>query len=267
MRPPFSITAAKLALALVLLPLFSARSWAGAAAPAPATTTSAGALGLAKIIAVVDGYLGAAQQHDWPRAYEFLSSASKQTMTKEAWVRSGGLLPATSAPEAAGWALLPGAESCKVNGISVAGCEGRAALEATYLLPSQLLLVKEGEEWKVDLPATDRVALSLAAATFSDALTRSAASSPLPDDYRILLQPFITAHRIDQVEVEGDRAKAKITETALVSAVLKLQRAGPCWVIAQPAAPAPAAAPAVPQPAQQPQQPQQWLPAPRNWRR
>jgi len=255
-------------LRLLTLSLLLGAGIASAEVP-PVSPTKAGedsAGGVARIVAVAEGYLGALQERDWGRAYDYLSTPSKQLLPKQEWINSAQRKAAPPNPGSILGSLPPGADRCQVGEMTLSGSEARVALEATYSLPLEIFLAKEGEDWKIDLAASDRQMVSAMATAFSADVTAKSAGASIPPEARALLSPFIKSHRVEQVEMEAEKAKVKVVETAVVAGVLGLRRWGPFWEIVSAPVPPGAKKPAAP-PKKQEQEGREWLPAPRHWRR
>jgi len=198
----------------------------------PSAPGEAAGAGLPQVVAVVDGYLTALRTEEWARAYELLSSASKKGVSREEWVRAAEGETARWKPKEAAVAwrpLLPGADRCQMRALTFAESEARGVVEATYSLPAQVCLAKEDAGWKIDLAATDREVVRGMVNSLLSGL------GPKPSDYllspqaRVLLAPYVVSHRIDQVEIEGEKARVITVETAIVKATVRFVRRGPFW--------------------------------------
>jgi hypothetical protein len=255
--------------------LLAGRASAAEVPPLSPANPGQGSSGVTEAVAVVDGYLGALRAKDWARAYDLLSWPSRQLFSSEEWAKSAESRSSAASSSACltdGWqanAPLPGADSCQVSQITLTGNEGRALVEAAYSLPLQIHLVKEPAGWRIDLPSIDRDVVYSMSKAYAGYLTAGSSSGALPPNARSLLAPFVKSHRIEQVELEGHKAKVRVVETAVVSATLKLERRGPFWEIAlAPALPAAEPAPAAAK-KEKPAEPAELeaLPAPRHWRK
>ena len=230
--------------------------------------------GVNGVVAQVDNYLHALSRQEWGKAYELLSSESKLTVTKAQWIAGGKNAPAIPASAInLVMDLLPlGAEECQITDLTITGTQAKISFRATYTFPLEIALVWEKNQWKVNLPSTDRTCIYSLARSISQTVTDKSASSDLPGA-PILLAPFVTSHRVDKVDLEVDKATVKVAETAVVAVALELRRQGPYWEIvtgalSTPASPAPASA-VKPGATTAPPKPGnvKWLPGPRHWRK
>ncbi|NIM05584.1 MAG: hypothetical protein GTO55_05305 [Armatimonadetes bacterium] len=261
-----SLRKRKLSSTILLLTLFFTGVSAFAAVPPISPTDSAG--GVAQVVGLVEGYLDALRQGDWARAYELLSWPSKQLISKEEWIKSAQSEAGPAPSDASALeALLPGADSCRVTEIIVNGGKAEAVLEATYSLPSQIRLAKEGGGWRIHLAATDREAVYSIAKSFSETLKKGASEPSFSLSARRLLVPFVKSHRLEEVELQAQNARVKVVETAVVVSTLELQRQGPFWKIVSAPPPAEEEPSAAAPKKEEEKEERDWLPAPRHWRR
>jgi hypothetical protein len=230
--------------------------------------------GVNGVVALVDNYLHALTRQDWDKAYELLSSESKQAVTKAQWIAGGKNAPAipASAVNLIMDLLPPGAEECQITDLTIAGTQAKISFRATYTFPFEIALVWEKNQWKVHLPSTDRTCIYSLARSISQTVTDKSASSASPGA-PILLAPYVVSHRVDKVDLEIDKAAVKVAETAVVSVSLELRRQGPYWEIvtgalSTSASPAPSSSDK-PGAATEPPKPGnvKWLPGPRHWRK
>jgi len=224
--------------------------------------------GVAQVVAAVDGYLSALRKGEWPRAHELLSSASKQGLSREQWARAAEGRPSARADSLPAWPL-PGAERCRITDLASSGSEVRFVLEGVYLLPLQVCLLKEAGGWKIDLAAMDRETISLIAGSLGSQIAEKSPALPLSLNARRLLAPFITSHRVEEVELEAEKARVKVVETAVVTAAVKLQRQGPFWEIVSTFSPPTGSVPlaGAKEETRKKQEKPEVLPGPHHWRK
>jgi hypothetical protein len=264
---------------LIYLMLLLLAGYAQAASLQTSPSFGSDAAGLNGAIRTTDNYLGALQANDLNKAYDLLSTSSKLMVAREQWLQqtrpNGGTRPANSLPVAA---LPYGATKCKTTDVKIAGDRAQVEFEATYTLPLEVFLLKEGEEWRIDLPATDRETIAAISNALLADLTRPvngnkvAACASIWQAHNILA-PFVISHRVNSVQLEADRASVKVIETAVVRGILHLRRNGALWEINNaPSAVAPlpalaktAAATAPPVEQKKPAPAEQPLPGPRHW--
>jgi len=227
--------AARLILALVL-------ALAASHGAAPAAPLTGDAVPPA-IAATALGYGEALVAGDSAAAWRFLSAKTQSEIDPAQW-RSAALQPPSPRPPSSNVLLraIAAAEPpASVGDIFVRGGEAFVEVDDSIRITQELVLVKEGGRWLVDLAASDQLNARAAAEVFLEAVgsesgmpsgprqVRTARSS-LPM-LRAVLAPNATDYRVLEADVEGDRARVTLACDLPVNLVLRAVRVGPGWTI------------------------------------
>ncbi len=189
------------------------------------------------------GYSKALLDAELATSWELLSSKSRAEITAVEWEESWRLRP-TSRPPSAQVLLraLAGAEKPAGAG-EVLLTPGEALIEVSenVRITQELVLVKEGDRWLVDLLASDELNARAAAEVFLDAVAAEVkgASAPrparTPGAVRPMLQAVFAQQAKDfyvlQADVQGDRARVTLACDLPVSIVLRATRLGAGWTV------------------------------------
>ena len=226
---------ARFILALVL----SLAAFPGAAHAAPLTGDAVPPA----IAATALGYGEALVAGDSAAAWSFLSSKTQSEIDPAQW-RSALAQPPSPRPPSSNVllrAIATAEPPASVGDILVRGGAAFVEVNDSIRITQELVLVKEGDRWLVDLAASDQLNARAAAEVFLAAVgaesgmpsgprqVRTARSS-LPM-LRAVLAPNAKDYRLLEADVESDRARVTLACDLPVSLVLRAARAGPGWTI------------------------------------
>ena len=195
------------------------------------------------IAAAALGYGEALVAGDSAAAWSFLAAKTQSEMDPAQW-RSAFLQPPSSRPPSSNVllrAIATAEPPASFGDILVRGGEAIVEVNHSIRITQELVLVKEGDRWLVDLTASDELNARAAAEVFLEAVgsesgmpsgprqVRTARSS-LPM-LRAVLAPNAKDYRVLEADVEGDRARVTLACDLPVNLVLRAFRVGPGWTI------------------------------------
>ncbi|MCJ7752553.1 MAG: hypothetical protein MUQ65_15930 [Armatimonadetes bacterium] len=189
------------------------------------------------------GYGEALVAGDSAAAWSFLSAQTQSQIDPAQW-RSASLQPPSPRPPSSNVLLraIATAESpASVGDVFVRGGEAFVEVNDSIRITQEIVLVKEGGRWLVDLAASDQLNARAAAEVFLEAVGSESgmpsgprqvrtAQSSLPM-LRAVLAPNATDYRVLEADVEGDRARVTLACDLPVNLVLRAVRVGPGWTI------------------------------------
>jgi len=188
-------------------------------------------------------YAGALIENDRTASWQLLSQESRSKMDALAWEGAFRSRPSPRSPS--GTIILRALATADtpptIAGVLVQSDEALIHVSATVQITQKLVLVKEGEEWAVDLTASDEVNSRIAADTFLEAI-RAESDTPAPPRrartattslpmLRAILAPRVERYRILDAEIENERATVTLASDIPVNVVLRAVRSGPGWPV------------------------------------
>lgn len=227
--------AARFILALVL-------ALAASHGAAPAAPLAGDAIPPA-IAAAALGYGEALVAGDSTAAWSFLSAKTQSEIDPAQW-RSASVQPPSPRPPSANVllrAIATAEPPPSIGNVLFSGGEAVVEINDSIRITQEVVLVKEGDRWLVDLTASDELNARAAAEVFLEAVgaesgtpsgprqVRTARSS-LPM-LRAVLAPNAKDYRVLEADVESDRARVTLACDLPVNLVLRAVRVGPGWTI------------------------------------
>jgi hypothetical protein len=176
-------------------------------------------------------------------SWGLLSAKSRTEITAVEWEESWRLRP-TSRPPSAQSLLraLAGAEEPPSGG-EVLLTPGQALIQVSenVRITQELVLVREGDRWLVDLLASDELNARAAAEVFLNAVAAEVKGAAAPRPVRTpgagrpmlqaVLAPQAKEFYVLQADVEDDRARVTLACDLQVSIVLRATRLGAGWTV------------------------------------
>jgi prepilin-type processing-associated H-X9-DG protein len=195
------------------------------------------------IAATALGYGEALVAGDSAAAWSFLSAKTQSEIDPAQW-RSASLQPPSPRPPSSNVllrAISTAEPPASVGDILVRGGEAFVEVNDSIQITQELVLVKEGGRWLVDLAASDQLNARAAAEVFLEAVGSESgmpsgprqvrtAQSSLPM-LRAVLAPNAKDYRVLEADIEGDRARVTLACDIPVNLVLRAVRVGPGWTI------------------------------------
>jgi len=176
-------------------------------------------------------------------AWNLLSEASQKEMDAPAWQRAfERRAPATKPPATALLRTLAAGEPVATVGeVLVRPEEALVAVKGTVPVTKMVAMVKEKGTWRVDLRTSDEVNAKEAARDFLGAVRedtsisqgrapRQAPEASLPL-LRVILAPEAKDYKVQEAEVDGDRAQVTLVAEVPVNVVLRATRSGAGWAV------------------------------------
>jgi hypothetical protein len=218
--------ASMLALAWLCIPVLAAAP--GAAPPEVAKTALA--------------FAGALAKDDLTPPWQLLSSKTRSHMNAVQWEQAFRGRAPSRVPSGNDLlrALATAEQPPTIGDVLLQDGEALIKVSGTVRITQNLVLVKEGGAWLVDLAASDEINSREAARVFMDAVgSTSAASTPRPvrtpesslPMLRALLVPEAKSYYVLNASVQGDRADVTLACDLPVSLVLRAVRSGPGWMV------------------------------------
>ena len=180
---------------------------------------------------------------DSAAAWSFLSAKTRSEIDPAQW-RSASLQPPTPRPPSSNVLLRAFATAeppASVGDVFVRGGEAIVEVNDSIRITQELVLVKEGDRWLVDLTASDELNARAAAEVFLEAVGSESGMPSGPGQVRTprsslpmlraVLAPKAKDYRVLEAEVEGDRARVTLACDLSVNLVLRAVRVGPGWTI------------------------------------
>jgi hypothetical protein len=189
------------------------------------------------------GYSKALLDAELATSWELLSSKSRAEITAVEWEESWRLRP-TSRPPSVQVLLraLAGAEEPPSGGeVLLTPDEALIQVSENVRIVQEVVLVKEGDRWLVDLLASDELNARAAAQIFLDLVAAEVkgASAPRPARTPAANRPMLQAVFAQQAkdfyvleaDVQDDRARVTLACDLPVSIVLRATRLGAGWTV------------------------------------
>jgi len=179
---------------------------------------------------------------DLTAGWQLLSSGSKAQIEKVQWEEAFRLRPSSRMPrpEDLVKALATATEPPTIGDMVVKSGETLIEVGGTVRITQQLVLVKEGGTWLVDLPASDQINTREAAQVFLDAVGATSTSAApratrTPQTSLSMLRAVFVPEAKDYVvldsSIQGDRANITLACDLPVHVVLRAIRSGPGWMV------------------------------------
>jgi prepilin-type processing-associated H-X9-DG protein len=190
-------------------------------------------------------YANALAAGDPAEAWNLLSAESRSRMTAAAWEESFGAPEERRKPPAKMVInALAQAETWATDGdVLVRDGEALVAVKGPIRITQQLVMVRDDNEWRVDLAASDEINTRGAAQIFIDMLRaepgaagnlRGGKSQPMRGNMSLLqlfFAEYAKEYQIAGAEVNADRARITMVANIPVSAVVRAKRIGPGWMV------------------------------------
>jgi hypothetical protein len=188
-------------------------------------------------------YCNALLASDLTTSWQLLSWRSRSEMSAVEWEESFRTQPRTRTPPASSLLqrLTGGETPAEVGELLLTPKEALAQVSGVVRITQEIVLVKEGDRWLVDLPASDELNVRAAAERFLEAVRedmkgasearrggRAGASMPT---LQIMLAPEARDYYVLEADIQGDRAHVTLACDLPVSAVVRAVRLGPGWVV------------------------------------
>jgi prepilin-type processing-associated H-X9-DG protein len=189
------------------------------------------------------GFADGLARGDLTAGWRLLSSGSKAQIDAVQWEEAFRLRPSSRLPSGNDLlrALATGLEPPTIDKVMVDRGEALIEVGGTVQITHQLVLVKEGGAWLVDLPASDDINARQAAQLFLDAVAAASPSAaPRPTrtppeagrpTLRVMLIPEAKDFSVLDASVTGDRATVTLACDLPVHVVLRATRSGPGWMV------------------------------------
>lgn len=195
------------------------------------------------IAATALSYAEALVAGDSAAAWRFLSAKTQSEIDPAQW-RSASLQPPSPRPPSSNVllrAIATAEPPPSIGNVLFRGGKAVVEIKDSIRITQELVLVKEGDRWLVDLTASDELNARAAAEVFLEAVgaesgmpsgprqVRTARSS-LPM-LRAVLAPNAKDYRVLEADVESDRARVTLACDLPVNLLLRAVRVGPGWTI------------------------------------
>ena len=179
---------------------------------------------------------------DLTAGWQLLSSGSKAQIDAVQWEEAFRLRPSVRMPrpEDLVKALATAPEPPTVGDVVVKSGETLIEVGGTVRITQQLVLVKEGGTWLVDLPASDQINTREAVRVFLDGVGATSASAAqratrTPQTglsmLRAVFAPEAKDYSVLDASVKDDRAVVTLACDLPVHVVLRAIRSGPGWTV------------------------------------
>lgn len=188
-------------------------------------------------------YCNALADSDLTTSWQLLSWRSRSEMTAVQWEESFRVQPrARTIPASALLQRLAGGETpAEVGELLVTPKEALAQVSGVVRITQEIVLVKEGDRWLVDLSASDELNARAAAEQYLEAVradVRGASDARTPGRagadmsiLQIMLAPEARDYYVLEAGIQGDRAHVTLACDLPVSAVVRAVRLGPGWIV------------------------------------
>ncbi len=187
------------------------------------------------------GFTNALQSGDFAASWQMLSSPSRAQMNAMQWEEAIRVRPSSRPPTGNDLlrALATAEEPPTVSDTLIEKDEALVKVSGSVRITQELVLVKEGGVWRVDLAATDEINAREAARVFIEAIGSASAPTARPvrtpqagiPMLRALLMPEAKDYYVLSATVKSDRAQVTLASDLPVSLVLRAVRSGPGWMV------------------------------------
>jgi prepilin-type processing-associated H-X9-DG protein len=179
---------------------------------------------------------------DLSTSWKLLSTGSRQQIDAVEWDHAFRARPTVRKPSTNTLlkAFANSQEPPEVRGVLLRPGEALVEVGGTVRITQQLVLVREGNAWLVDIEASDELNARGAAQSFLEAV-RAEAGMTAPPSVRTppaslpilkaLLAPEVKEYRLLDAEIDGDRASVTLAADIPVNLVLRTVRLGPGWMV------------------------------------
>ena len=197
---------------------------------------------------VVTNYLESLRNGEYDKAYNLFSRSDRDRITKDQWVEScthrvGGQdmnIPDEMLP-----VLLLTMGDSVVGETTFKGEEAITTVEIKANLPLKLFLVKQGDEWLIDLQRSDQAQVSGMLAKLLEGAKRQGAGLfgagmmggigmvGLMGEVMLnsgMLQRFVKSYDVRSATIEGERAEVEVVQAAVLKKNAYFRRAGGYWM-------------------------------------
>jgi len=178
-------------------------------------------------------------------AWNLLSEASRKEVDAATWRRAFERRSVVNTPPAAALAkaLAAGEPGPTVGEVLLRPEDALVAVKGTVPITKTVVMVREKEGWRVDLRASDEVNTREAARDFLGAVRedtaasqgRSARGGQTPEAslsvLRVVLEPQAKNYKVEEAEVDGNRAQVTLVAEVPVNVVLRATRSGAGWAV------------------------------------
>ncbi len=180
---------------------------------------------------------------DTATSWKLLSAKSRSEVDavqwKEAFLQRPRARPPS--PNVLLRALATSEPPASLGEVSLRGGEAFIEVTESIQIIQEIVLLKEGDRWLVDLAASDELNTRAAAQVFLDAVGSESGASPAPRPARLprsglsmlrtLFAPEAKDYYVLRADVERDRARVTLACDLPIHLVLRAVRLGPGWTV------------------------------------